>query len=319
MQRNDESEELNDLLESGYAAPPLDDAFSSNLVRQLQAEVAPQTSEPRSRLLRWALALGGVGVAASILAVLWVLNPLDRKPSRDVAMHSGAGSNDESNSLESSLSLESTQTKPSQANDVEVSDFKTGDAFPLNDRSGKLARPAEIGSSRWFSSRFYLDHERKRSELERESEEAIPDDWPISGVEPERKSNISLSESESFESLSQATMEEIEIVSRERAKALGLSITSQAAGPDAVRVTLEFEKQEELKEYAQVALEQFDGDKLLLSATLKEGEAKPGRIVVGFVVARGHLEQFSLKVSARDASGSRVGYVLPMKDFVMLE
>ncbi len=111
------------------------------------------------------------------------------------------------------------------------------------------------------------------------------------------------------------TMEEVEIVTKERAKALGLSITSQANGPDSVRVGLEFEKQGELEEYSRVELKQFDGDKLLLSVALKEGESKPGRVIVGFVAARSKLASLSLEIVAKDR-GTRVRYVLPMKDFV---
>ena len=132
----------------------------------------------------------------------------------------------------------------------------------------------------------------------------------------ESKANDSYRSLLKFESMSAAVMEEVEVVTKERAKALGLSIISQPYGPDAVRVSLEFEKQGELKEYRSAQLRQFDGDKLLLSVTLKEGESKPGRVIVGFVAARSNLATLSLEIAAKDASGSRVRYVLPMKDFV---
>ena len=58
-------------------------------------------------------------------------------------------------------------------------------------------------------------------------------------------------------------LESIEIVTKERAKALGLEIRSNAAGPDAVRIELEFAIQGELKDYHRVALELHNGEKLL--------------------------------------------------------
>jgi hypothetical protein len=117
--------------------------------------------------------------------------------------------------------------------------------------------------------------------------------------------------------MSVTMMEEVEVVAEERAKKLGLTLISEVAGPDAVRVTLEFEKQGELKGYGRIAIEQFEGDKLLLSAILKEGDAKSGRVIVGFRASRINLATLSLRiVVTMDPSGSRVGYVLRMKDFV---
>jgi hypothetical protein len=110
--------------------------------------------------------------------------------------------------------------------------------------------------------------------------------------------------------------EEIEIVTKERAKALGLEIRSNAAGPDAVRVELEFAVNGELKNYNRVALEMYDGDKLLLSSTLKEEESKPGHVVVSFAASRAKLDKISLKVVTFD--GTRVGHVISVKDFVDL-
>ena len=298
MQRNNETDELGEMLEAGYAAP-LDNAFSSNLVRRMQAEVVLQAHQARGRQARWAVMLCGVGVAASILAVIYVLNPLGTKPPRDeVAMQSLPGSSYElSRSLESK-STRSFETDSIPTNDAKVSEIKPLDVPPAKSRGGEAARGTSILESKLES----------RTEVPR-------------GIvkKEESKANDSYRSLLKFESMSVAVMEEVEVGTKERAKALGLSIISQPYGPDAVRVSLEFEKQGELKEYRSAQLRQFDGDKLLLSVTLKEGESKPGRVIVGLVAARSNLATLSLDIVAMNARGSRVRYVLPMKDFVAIE
>ena len=114
-------------------------------------------------------------------------------------------------------------------------------------------------------------------------------------------------------------VEEIEIVTKERAKALGLEIRSNAAGPDAVRIELEFAIQGELKDYHRVALVLQNGGKLLATSTLKEEEAKAGRVVVSFAADRAKLEQFTLKVVTQISPRTRTGHVIRVKDFVELD
>jgi hypothetical protein len=100
-------------------------------------------------------------------------------------------------------------------------------------------------------------------------------------------------------------LESIEIVTKERAKALSLEIRSNAAGPDAVRIELEFAIQGELKDYHRVALELHTGGKLLATSTLKHEESKPGRVVVSFAADRTKLDQFTLKEWSPNANRSR--------------
>jgi hypothetical protein len=111
--------------------------------------------------------------------------------------------------------------------------------------------------------------------------------------------------------------ESIDIVTKERAKELGLVIKWNPAGPDAVRVVLEFENKGEWKGYSRVELSMYQGDRLLMSSTLREEEAKPGHVVVSFAADRKKLNQIQLKVVTED--GERVGYVISVKDFVDLE
>ena len=114
-------------------------------------------------------------------------------------------------------------------------------------------------------------------------------------------------------------VESIEIVTKERAKALGLEIRSNAAGPDAVRVVLDFEIKGELKDYHRVALELHDGEKLLATSTLKEEKSKPGRVVVSFAADRAKLDQFTLKVVTQRGPRDRTGHVIQVKNFVELD
>lgn len=296
MQPNNEVDELSEMLEAGYAAPPLDNAFSSNLVRRMQAEVVPQPHPPRGRQAGWAVVLCGVGVAASILAVIYVSNPLGMKPARDdVAMQSVSGSIDELITTLDSRSARSFETDSIPTNDAKVSEIKPLDVPPAKSRGGEAALGTSILESKLES----------RTEVPR-------------GIVKNQasKANDSYRSLSKFESMSVAVMEEVEVVTKERAMALGLSIISQPYGPDAVRVSLEFEKQGELKEYRSAQLRQFDGNKLLLSVTLQEGKSKPGRVIVGLVAARSNLATLSLDIVAMNARDSRVRYVLPMKDFV---
>ncbi|HET6246706.1 MAG TPA: hypothetical protein VFE47_03325 [Tepidisphaeraceae bacterium] len=91
-------------------------------------------------------------------------------------------------------------------------------------------------------------------------------------------------------------MLDIEQVTKDRAKALGMEIRATAAGPNLVRVELAFEPRGELKHFTRVDLEMRDGEKLLISSTLKEEQTKPGKIIVSFAADRGKLDQMTLRV-----------------------
>jgi predicted nicotinamide N-methyase len=107
-------------------------------------------------------------------------------------------------------------------------------------------------------------------------------------------------------------------VSKERAKELGMEIRSNAAGPNAVRVELEFETKGELKSFVRVDLIIREGEKSLLFATLREEQSKPGRVVVSFAADRAILDKITLRVVA-GAPMNLAGYDIRVKDFVELE
>jgi len=113
-------------------------------------------------------------------------------------------------------------------------------------------------------------------------------------------------------------LEGIEIVTPARAKELGLEIRANAAGPDAVRVELEFEVKGELQNYSRVALEIHDAEKLVSTSTLREDPSRPGRILVNFAADRAALNKFTLKVVTQESPRSRVGHVLRVHEFVDL-
>jgi hypothetical protein len=113
----------------------------------------------------------------------------------------------------------------------------------------------------------------------------------------------------------------IEHVSKERAKALGMEIRSKAAGPNVVRVELEFKTEGELKRFSRenfsrVELEIREGGKFLVSASLREERPSSGRVVVSFTADRAHLDKITLRVVVVGSGELGAGYELRVKDFV---
>ena len=101
-------------------------------------------------------------------------------------------------------------------------------------------------------------------------------------------------------------------VSKERAKELGMEVRSTAAGPDQVRVELEFKVEGKLKNFSRVDLWFGEGE---LTAPLQEDRSKPGRVVVSFHADRAQLDKINLRVMVLESDGGSA-YVLRVKDFV---
>jgi hypothetical protein len=104
-------------------------------------------------------------------------------------------------------------------------------------------------------------------------------------------------------------------VSKETAKELGMEVRSQAAGPNDVRVELEFKPEGGLKNFSQVELRVGEGDDSLVTAPLREDRSKPGRVVVSFTADRTRLDKIKLWVMVPEVLGGTV-YELRVKDFV---
>ena len=108
-------------------------------------------------------------------------------------------------------------------------------------------------------------------------------------------------------------------VSAARAKELGMEIRSNAAGPNAVRVELEFETKGELKSFNRVDLEIREGGRFLLTSSLREDRSKPGCVTVSFAADRAQLDKLVLRVVVQPNFGDMTGYELRLKDFVELD
>jgi hypothetical protein len=111
-------------------------------------------------------------------------------------------------------------------------------------------------------------------------------------------------------------MMEIDDVSRARAKELGIEVRSNPAGPDAVRVELEFEPKGDLKPYERVDLEMTEGGKLLLFCSLKEERSqRQGHVMVSFAADRTRIEQITVRI-VTGFPGNYTGHDLRARDFV---
>jgi hypothetical protein len=103
-------------------------------------------------------------------------------------------------------------------------------------------------------------------------------------------------------------------VSQERAKELGLEVRSQPAGPNLVRLELEFKAEGELKNFSLVNLRLGEGDNPPLTAPLRKGRSKPGRVAVSFTADPAHLDKITLWVMPEVLP--EIVYQLRVKDFV---
>ena len=79
----------------------------------------------------------------------------------------------------------------------------------------------------------------------------------------------------------------IGFVSKKEAKELGMEVRSEVAGPNHVRVELEFKIEGTFKDFSSVDLRIGEGDNPPLTAPLREDRSKPGRVVVRFTADRG--------------------------------
>lgn len=109
----------------------------------------------------------------------------------------------------------------------------------------------------------------------------------------------------------------LDIVTVKRAEELGLQIRANAAGPDAVRIELEFPTNDKLKGFERVDLIVEEGT-LRLHSTLKDESSAPGTAQVGFAADRQNLKSLTLRVVCRHGQRSLVGHDIKVKDFVDL-
>src|SRR5262245_49410316 len=82
---------------------------------------------------------------------------------------------------------------------------------------------------------------------------------------------------------------DIEIVTKERAKELGMEVRWKADVPNRVRVELEFKAAGELKNFSRIDLRSGEGNNLPGAAPQLEDRSKPGRGAVRFTAGRAHM------------------------------
>lgn len=107
----------------------------------------------------------------------------------------------------------------------------------------------------------------------------------------------------------------VALVSKERAKELGVGIRSQAAGPGRVWLALEFKAEGEFKEFSHVELEI---EEVVSYVILRGKRSNSGSVVVGFYATRANLDKITLSVVAGfpGAPANMCAYILRVKDFV---
>ncbi len=112
---------------------------------------------------------------------------------------------------------------------------------------------------------------------------------------------------------------EIEQVTKERAKELGIELRTKANGQNEVWVELEFHAKGGLKDFDHVSLEiSEDGKSVLGYAPLRPHPSDSGRIYVVFLANRVFLEKVTLRVVTGRLM-DYTGHDLRVSDFVDLK
>jgi hypothetical protein len=112
-------------------------------------------------------------------------------------------------------------------------------------------------------------------------------------------------------------------VTQERAKEMGIEVRSAKAGPNHLRVEMEFKTDGALKNYAEGSLKDHSRVELRVglednppvTAALREDRSKPGRVAVSFIADRGELDRISLWIMIPAPLGG-TAYMVQMKNFV---
>jgi len=115
---------------------------------------------------------------------------------------------------------------------------------------------------------------------------------------------------------------EIDTVTKERAKEIGIEVRSTKVPTNHVRVELEFKVAGVLKEFdgpakvgSRVELRVGKGDNPPVTAALREDRSKPGRVLVSFVADRAELDKLTLWIMIPEPLGGTI-YDVQVKDFV---
>ena len=119
MQPDHESDELETLLRDEYGAPPLEKQFSADLISRLQAEASSLSPRPKtpgkSRRSLLAICVGFAAIAASLFAVLWIMNHKNPGKVRESARREKTDSNRAAHQNLDTFALESESVRPDPA------------------------------------------------------------------------------------------------------------------------------------------------------------------------------------------------------------
>jgi hypothetical protein len=109
---------------------------------------------------------------------------------------------------------------------------------------------------------------------------------------------------------------EIEDVTKERAKSLGVTVQSRSAGTNQINVTVEFKAKGELKDFSRVELEIYDGNRLVIWAPLLPDRTDKERIVAHFNLDRATVVKTIITIVTDDGGLGRAGYQFNLKNFI---
>jgi hypothetical protein len=111
----------------------------------------------------------------------------------------------------------------------------------------------------------------------------------------------------------------IGLVSKARAKELGLEMRFTANGTNEVWVGLEFKAEGELKDFSPERYSCVELQTPQVTAALQLKRPSPGHFAVSFRADRSSLEKITLWVVVGSGTLPGGAYALPLKDFVELE
>lgn len=114
-------------------------------------------------------------------------------------------------------------------------------------------------------------------------------------------------------------MMSISRLTKDEAKKMGIEIRAIAAGPRDARIEMEFDTSDRLKNFSRVEMELMQDGRFVVLAPLKEELTKPNHVFVGFAADRAAIEKLTLRIVVSDSARSRIGYEIPLKDFIDLD
>ena len=109
---------------------------------------------------------------------------------------------------------------------------------------------------------------------------------------------------------------EVEHVSRERAKALGVSFRTNVYGEAGTKVWMEFKPEGELKDIASAELQIFEGGKQIVRAPLSMTRSASNQVTVSFLADAAYLPESMLFMVSDNRGLGRTAYQFKVWDFI---